>query len=286
MNAPVGPSDRVSPKDRAAALLRARYRHEPDVAPPVLNDTLEGLLSHRSVRAFQDRPLPDGTLPMLIAAAQSAASSSNLQPWSVVAIEDPARKAGLAALAGNQAFIREAPLFLVWLIDFNRLTDVAAAQDRQVEGLDYTESFTLGVVDTSLAAQNATVALESMGLGSVYVGAIRNHPAEVAEALGLPPKVFALFGMAVGWPDADRPAAVKPRLPQAAVLFHERHAWSDRERAAVESYNPRIRAFQDEQGMTAQDWTRQAVTRTQNAGALAGRHVLREVLQGLGFRLR
>jgi hypothetical protein len=98
--------------------------------------------------------------------------------------------------------------------------------------------------------------------------------------------VFALFGMAIGWPDADRPTAVKPRLPQAAVLFRERYVWGEAQRAAVESYNPRIRAFQDEQGMRAQDWTRQAVNRTRDAGSLAGRHALRDVLHGLGFHLK
>ena len=272
--------------DAAVDLIRARYRQNdpPAVLPP--NAVLAGLLSHRSVRAFRETPLPEGTVETLVAAAQSAASSSNLQVWSVVAVQDPAHKDRLATLAGNQAFIREAPLFLVWLIDFNRLTDVAAGQGGMVEGLDYTESFTLGAVDTALAAQNATVAAESLGLGAVYVGAIRNLPAEVAQALDLPPKVFALFGMAVGWPDPGRPTGIKPRLPQAAVLFRERYGWGDAQRAAVESYNPPIRAFQGEQGMTVQDWTRQAVNRTRDAAALAGRHVMREVLGRLGFRLR
>ena len=272
--------------DPAVDLIRARYRGDdvPAVLPP--NAILAGLLSHRSVRAFRDTPLPDGILETLVAAAQSAPSSSNLQVWSVVAVQDPAHKDRLATLAGNQAFIREAPLLLVWLIDFNRLTDVAAGQGGAVEGLDYTESFTLGAVDTALAAQNATVAAESLGLGAVYVGAIRNRPAGAAEALGLPPKVFALFGMAVGWPDPERPTGVKPRLPQAAVLFRERYGWGEAQRAAVESYNPRIRAFQAEQGMTVQDWTRQAVNRTRDGAALAGRHVMREVLGRLGFRLR
>jgi nitroreductase len=58
------------------------------------------LLSHHSTRAFLPEPVPDETLTTLIAAAQSAATSSNLQPWSVVAVEDHGRKARLAALAG------------------------------------------------------------------------------------------------------------------------------------------------------------------------------------------
>ena len=50
------------------------------------------------------------------------------------------------------------------------------------------------------------MAAESFGLGTVCVGAMRNHPEEVARELGLPPHVFAVFGLAVGWPDpAERP---------------------------------------------------------------------------------
>jgi nitroreductase len=273
-------------RSRAAELVRARYRQAEAPVPIAHNATLEHLLGHRSVRAFlPDRP-PEGLVETLVAAAQSASSSSNLQPWSVVAVTDPARKARLSELAGDQAFIREAPLFLVWLIDFNRLNKVAETQRRAVEGLDYTESFLLGAVDTSLAAQNAFVALESLGFGAVFVGAIRNRPAEVAAELNLPPKVFALFGMAIGRPDPARPAGVKPRLPQAAVLFRDRYAWRHAQAAAVESYNPAIRSFQEEQGMPVQSWTVQAVTRTRDHAALAGRHVLKAVLRGLGFALR
>jgi len=66
-----------------------------------LNPVIEQLLAHRSVRAYLPDPLPEGTLQTLVAAAQSASNSSNLQAWSVVAVQDTARKARLAALAGN-----------------------------------------------------------------------------------------------------------------------------------------------------------------------------------------
>ena len=68
-------------------------------------------------------------------------------------------------------------------------------------GLDYLEPFIVGIIDTALAAQSAAIALESLGLGFVYIGAMRNHPEEVAAELGLPPHVMALFGMCVGYPD-------------------------------------------------------------------------------------
>ena len=271
------------------ARLADRYgapAHGVDPGPPLWNDTLDLLLAHRSVRKFRKGALPAGTAETLVAAAQSAPTSSNLQTWSVVAVEDPERKARLSVLAGDQAFIRAAPLFLVWLIDQQKLRSVAAAQGREVLACDYLETFLLGAVDTSLAAQNATVAAEALGLGATYVGGIRNKPREVAAELGLPPHVFALVGMAVGWPDLDAGLEVKPRLPHATALFREQYDWTDSHAGSVASYNPRIRAFQGRQGMVEQDWTTQAVNRTAGPQSMAGRHVLRDVLLELGFELR
>lgn len=278
------PADTI--RAAATARLGARYGLDTWPAPPVWNETLDLLLSHRSVRRFTAEPLAPGVLETLVAAAQSAPSSSNLQVWSVVAVENPQRKARLAALAGDQAFIREAPLFLVWLVDHHKLRAAAEAQGRAAKALDYLESFLLGAVDTALAAQNATTALESLGLGATYVGAIRNRPLEVAAELGLPPHLFALFGMAVGRPDPQFVTEVKPRLPQAAVLFRELYDWGPGQAAALEAYNPRLRAFQRGQGMAEQDWTLQAINRTAGPQSMAGRHLLQEVLHELGFALR
>jgi nitroreductase len=269
----------------AASWLQARYRDN-SPAPGTWNDTLDLLLSHRSVRAYLPDPLPDGTLEALVAAAQSAASSSNLQAWSVIAVEDPARKARLAALAGNQKHIVEAPLLLVWLVDLNRLNAIATAQLQPAEALGYFDSFLLGAIDAALAAQNAMVALESLGLGGVYIGALRNKPLEVAAELGLPPHVLAVFGLVVGHPDPARPAYVKPRLPQQAVLFRDQYGFGEAGLIDVEAYNERFREFQREQGLPEQDWSTQAGNRVRDEAALNGRHVLRDALHTLGFGLK
>ena len=279
------PLQAAAGQDDFRALLHARYR-EPADWPAATNPVLESLLGHRSVRAYLSDPVPDGALETAVAAAQSAASSSNLQVWSVVAIADVERKRRLSELSGRQKHILEAPLFLVWLIDFDRLTRLTPPEGPACEALDYTETFLLGAIDTALAAQNAATALESLGLGTVYTGGIRNHPAEVAGELSLPARVFPLFGLVVGWPDPSRPAAVKPRLPQASVLFHEQYAWTDGHEAAAHAYNPRIRAFQREQGMPEKDWTLQTRERTRGPSSMAGRHVLKDVLATLGFPLK
>jgi nitroreductase len=267
---------------QAALQQRYRIRFPEGIA---WNETLDVLLSHHSTRAFLPDALPENTLPTLLAAAQSAPTSSNLQAWSVVAVQDPARKARLAGLAGNQQHIVDAPLFLVWLIDLNRPARVAEMGGHPAEALKYLECFLLGAIDAALAAQNAMAALQSLGLGAVYIGGMRNKPAEVAAELGLPPHVFAVFGMAIGRPDPDRPASVKPRLPQEAVLSHEQYSFGEAQLEAVAAYNKVMREFQREQGLPEQEWSTLVARRLRGPQSLDGRHVLRQVLHNLGFEL-
>lgn len=265
--------------------VAARYG-APDIAPlEQWNDTLDRLLNHRSVRAFTDQALPDGTIQTLIAAAQSASTSSNLQVWSVVAVQDSERKNRLSALAGSQAYIRQAPLFFVWLADLSRVSRFAQQADVELEALPYLESLLLGTIDAALAAQNAVVALESLGLGSVYIGAIRNDIEGVAKELELPPQVYPVFGLCVGYPSTDDPAKVKPRLPQAAVLHHETYSAGEEEGVLAE-YDERLGAFYKREGMKASGWSEQVINRLRSVASLHGREALVDELKRMGFGLR
>ncbi|BAT51182.1 nitroreductase [Nostoc sp. NIES-3756] len=267
-------------------LLKSRYGEIPFNPEIAWNESLTTLLTHRSVRSYLSDPLPPGTLETLVAAAQSASTSSNLQTWSVVAVEDPQRKEELSKLAGNQAHIRQVPLFLVWLADLARLSYVTDSRGFSHDALDYLESFVVATVDATLAAQNATVAAESLGLGTVYIGGIRNHPAEVAQILNLPPSVYAVFGLCVGYPNPEVPAAIKPRLPQAAVLHRETYKLAEQEEA-IARYNDIIKEFYTEQKMNIPgDWSEHSSKRVATVQSLNGRDRLREVLHSLGFQLR
>jgi nitroreductase len=274
-------------------LLRTRYAGaaeapaaEVAVADAHASAILERLLAHRTVRAYLDEPLAPGALAAMMAAAQSAATSANLQAWSVIAVEDPERKARLAGFAGSQAHIREAPLLLVWLADLSRLDRGAVRCGLPSDGNRYLEMFLVAVIDAALAAQNAVLAAEAMGLGTCYIGAMRNKPEEVAAELRLPPRVFPVFGLTVGRPDPMRPAAMKPRLPQAVVLHRETYrADDDTEAPAVGEYDGVMQGFQRSQSMKEIPWSRQASERVSGPGSLSGRHRLVEAIRALGFEL-
>ena len=250
----------------------------------VHNATLATQLAHRSVRRFTSAPVTDAQLQAMVAAAQSAATSSNLQPWSVIAVSDRVRKARLAALAAEQQFIDDAPLFLVWIADLGRARRLAQRAASPLDGADYLETTIIGFIDTALAAQNAVIAAESIGLGTVFVGAVRNHPEEIAAELGLPAHAVAAFGLAVGIPDPTENAGIKPRLPQAAVLHRERYDAAAAD-AYIEVYDERLAAYNRRFGLPG-NWTERVLARLAGPQSLSGRHRLRDHLNRLGLPSR
>ncbi|WP_327140708.1 NADPH-dependent oxidoreductase [Nocardia sp. NBC_01327] len=264
-------------------VVAQRYRDPAPTAPAGWNPVLQVLHEHRSVRRYLSDPVPDAVLRLLVSAAQSAPTSSNLQVWSVIAVRDPERKARLAALAGDQEHIRQAPVLLVWTADLARLRGLAAERAVPLDGADYLESSYVAFLDAALAAQNAVVAAESLGLGTVYIGAIRNNPEQVAAELSLPPGVFAVVGLVVGTPDPSEDARVKPRLPQAAVLHEETYDASGQS-AHVAEYETRIAEFYAEQQLD-HSWTDRVLSRLGSAAALKGRDRLRDQLTAQGFPL-
>lgn len=268
---------------RLNPLLQARYG---DPAHPgsvhAGNDTLATLLNHRSVRAYLPDPIDEGALELIVSAAQSASTSSNIQAWSVIAVRDPGRKARLAALSANQKQIIEAPVFLVWVADLSRLDRIAGQIGDPAVGLDRLDSFLVGVTDTTIAAQTAAIAAESLGLGVVFIGAIRISPEKVAAELGLPPRAFPLFGLVVGKPDPSRPASVKPRLPQSVVLHHERYDTSA-EAGGLAAYETTIQAFQASQQQPVQEWKKQAVGRVKLPPVPGGATPIDVALRQRGF---
>ncbi|GAA5000415.1 NADPH-dependent oxidoreductase [Acinetobacter puyangensis] len=252
------------------------------------NAVLTTLLSHASLRHFSDRTVSAEVLSVLIAAAQSASTSSNLQAWSVIAVQDPTHKAQLSQLAANQAFIREAPLFLIWTIDLHRPTEVIelAQPDGAVEqalGLESVDSLLIGTIDAALAAQNLTIAAHSLGLGSVYVGAIRNNLEEIINLLKLPKGVIPVFGLAVGYPQDHLQKSIKPRLPQRVILHHEVYQTdNDLDETALGHYEAILNQFQIQAGQ-AQDRWRDKVW--QRLNALHGRERLAATFNQQGLNI-
>ncbi|QGG81262.1 oxygen-insensitive NADPH nitroreductase [Litorivicinus lipolyticus] len=179
------------------------------------DNTLDLIQSHVSVRDFTGQPVDLETLHRLIACGQSAATSSFIQAYSIVRVTDPAKRAAIAAAAGGQQWVIAAPEFLVLCADLNRL-NIATEKAGQGALDGQTEHSIAAVIDVALMAQNMLLAAESLGMGGVFIGGIRNDPAVTIDQLQLPHRVMPLFGLCLGYPAHKNP--VKPRMPVTHVL--------------------------------------------------------------------
>ncbi|MFK7858020.1 MAG: oxygen-insensitive NADPH nitroreductase [Granulosicoccus sp.] len=204
-----------------------------------MNSTIDLLLSHRSIRKFTDEPVDQATVNQVVSCGQAAATSSNVQAVSVIHVHDTDKRESLAALAGGQPYVASAGAFLVYCADMARPKYACEKQGGEFSP-GMTEHFIIATVDVALAAQNAVVAAESLGLGICYIGGLRNKPAEVSALLEIPEHVYPVFGLCLGHP-AQNPE-VKPRMPLEAVLMHDKYDSSVFD-SNIDQYDATVREY-------------------------------------------
>ncbi|MEH3148547.1 MAG: nitroreductase family protein [Methylobacterium frigidaeris] len=276
--------------ERQRTLLARRYGGQPRPETMIWNDQIEHLLNHRSVRTFLTDPLPEGALETMVAAAQSASTSSALQQWSVVAVSGEQKRKVHDLIAATVPtdripWIADAPVVLLWVADLSRSSAIAAAQGDEPIVHDFLDAFLMASVDAALAAQNAAVAAEAVGLGVVFLGVMRNAANDLAALIDLPHHSFVTFGMAVGRPDPSRSSDMRPRLPQAVVLHHDRYV-HDSHREHLPGYEDAYHAFRVRQGMGHKTWQEAVHMSATSMAYMSGRENLRETVVARGFKLR
>ncbi|AOZ93057.1 oxygen-insensitive NADPH nitroreductase [Paenibacillus crassostreae] len=192
-----------------------------------MNNTLELLHNHTSVRSYTNQPLTEEQRDAIFKAANQTSSFSLLQAVSIIRITDPDLRKKVMQLCVNQPYIEEAAEFWIFCSDFNRNHQIAPDVD-----IEYIEFLLIGSLDAGLMAQNALTAAESMGLGGVFIGGVKANINELSELLNLPKYVIPLVGLCIGIPSGDKPA-LKPRLPQSMVLLENQYQPLDKEQLAV-----------------------------------------------------
>jgi nitroreductase len=208
-----------------------------------------------------------------------------MQWTSVVVVTDPAKKKVLAEIAGNQKQIEQCPLYLCWVADMTRNALISTAEKTEFETMPWLETFMVACIDVALAAQNAVVAAESLGLGTVYIGAMRNDPERVAKLLGLPKQSFVVFGLCVGYPTEQAAGEVKPRLPQSIIVHQD--AYDGRNtNTERQTYDGEMAKFAARHEMQAATWTQRVLNRLGPIKSMNGREKMRAALASLGFEVR
>ena len=209
-----------------------------------ISNVIEQQMQRKSVRHFLDRPVDRELLLCLLEAAQHSPTTEFIQAYSVIQITDPTLRQRIYQEAAQQEQVLKAPVFLVFCADMSRLLRSAAACGTAVppEFLKHTEDFLISSVDAAILAESFVICAESVGLGTCYVGGIRNNLESVCQLLKLPAGVYPLVGMTVGYPDPDQVGSPKPRLPLETVLMVNTYSVdSDTKRMA--DYDEMIRHY-------------------------------------------
>jgi FMN reductase [NAD(P)H] len=228
--------------------------------------------------------VPDEILEVVLAAALSAPSKSDLQQVAVIVVRDRAKQTTVGGWIPDMPWIATAPLFLVFCGDHRRMRRVSELRDRPFPN-DTLDMFMNAAVDTGLVLQSFITAAEALGLGSCPISVVRNHVEKLADLLELPPGVFPVAGLTVGYP--SQTGWISMRLPTALTVHTDRYddsrfaeeiASYDRRREARHATPRESQRFVDRWGYTepyswSEDKARQySVPERHNFGPFIRRH--------------
>ncbi|MHB9146194.1 MAG: nitroreductase family protein [Symbiobacteriia bacterium] len=180
------------------------------------NPVLEALLNRATVRRFTDQPVTDEVVETIVRAGQQAPFTG--QMYSVIVVRDQARRQELTKFFGPLPAAGQ--VFMLLCLDLRKLEKFVAAKDRTNRANDMALMI-LGTQDVALFGMNLTLAADSLGLGSVFLGGAPFFAAEFAAMFKLPPRVFPIVGLVLGYA-AERPKA-RPRIPTRYALHWEEY---------------------------------------------------------------
>lgn len=184
-----------------------------------MNETINLMKSHSSVRRFKDERIPDADLKAIIEAGSAASSWKNFQSYSIIVVRSEEKKQALYDLTPQPAIL-QADTILLFVGDHNRASKAAELHQEPFDAKG-TENLLISSVDAALAGQNAMLAAESLGYGGVFIGMIRHSALAVAEIFALPDYTYPVFCIALGVPNQHFP--VKPRLNLDSFVFQEEY---------------------------------------------------------------
>lgn len=245
------------------------------------------LLAHCSVRHFSDRAVSDDLIERIITCAQHAATSEYIQSYSIIRVYDFCIRKKIFNKIAHQSFVLEAPVFLVFCADVSRLMKACKMNSVELPDsyLNATETFLMSTVDTAIAAQNAVIAAESFGLGTTYVGGVRNHVEKMIDLLHLPKGTYPVLGLALGYPQSNKTFfdMHKPRLPLKIVYQTNYYESSNDEKLLCE-YDETVRKYYQKRtgGVRCDTWTSQMSAFVQEEQ----RPHLKQALERQGFGLK
>lgn len=197
-----------------------------------MNPTLETILNRKSMRAFEKRDIEPEVKSQILEATLRAPTAGNMMLYSILDITDQAIKDTLVKTCDNQPFIARAPMVWIFLADYQRwydyfrYSDVPAfcAQRGEEMRLPEEGDLFLACSDALIAAQNAVIAADACGLGSVYIGDIMENYETHQKLLNLPPHVFPIAMLVFGYPtQQQKDREMTPRFDKKFIVFENQY---------------------------------------------------------------
>jgi len=223
-----------------AAALSERFGEDIAIDPalPGLNE-LAQIAGHRSHRRFLPRAVAPELLRLLCACALSAPSKSDLQQCDIVIVTDMAIRADIVATIPDMPWIMDAPVFLVFVANGERLPMLARLHDKPFPN-DHLDQFFNAAVDAAIVLAMFLRAASAVGLGCCPISAIRDRPQTVSDLLRLPQRVIPVAGLCVGWP--AQAGEITPRLSLRTTVIENGYGARDTA-GEIEAYDRRRAAL-------------------------------------------
>ena len=184
-----------------------------------MNETLNTIFGHRSIRKFKDEKISKEVLNLILKAACSGSTLGNMQLFSIIVTEDKEMMCKAAPAHFNQPIATNAPLMLTFCADTHRFNKYCEYRGAETTAYSNLQSYQWAVTDAIIAAQNACVAAESLGLGFCWLGTITYNCNDFIKLYQLPENVMPVACISFGYPDENPPLTDK--LPVEAMVHHE-----------------------------------------------------------------
>lgn len=197
-----------------------------------MNDFNRLFLERKSIRAYEDRTIPESIKHSVREAIRRAPTAGNLMLYSIIEADSPEIKERLSVTCDNQPFIKQAPWVLVFLADYGRMMEYYHAHEVPAwcseTGRPLVKpresDLLLACCDALIAAQTAAAACEYFGLGTCYIGDIMENWEIHKDLFHLPRYVFPITMLCIGYPTQQQRERPQPgRLSESIVFMRDRY---------------------------------------------------------------
>ena len=248
-----------------------------------MNETIKTQLNHRTIRKFENRPVEKEALDTLLEVVNRTASSTGMQNSSIIRVTDKDLREKIYEIS-TQKYLLDVPELWIFVVDTLRNDRIARENGFEPKTSGDMDKFFQGFTDATLAIQNLTIAIESMGMGAVYFGSILNNMGKLVEALKLPKLVFPVLGIGFGYPKEE--PQLKPRMPMELKFFENEYKILPSYKEAIKEYDEEMTNYYDlrENGKRSDIFSEQVVARLKPE--IEVKRNVADILELQGFNLR